>query len=401
MGGDWLDLVIAILVLVFAVRGFRNGLLVTAASVAGLVGGALLGSHLAPLIARKLSSRPDAGIVGMVVVVLTAVILQEVAVHVAARFRSSLGTGAVARMVGGIDAVAGAAAGAAALLFVVWVLALAVAELPPTPLTSEVRASSILHHVDALVPPAVTTQFSGLLRAAENRAFPPIFNHFGVQVVPPAPAPVAGAVPGAVISADAPSIVKIVASEPECSQVTEGSGFVIAADHILTNAHVVAGARSVRIVQNGAGRAIDALATVVLYDPHVDIAVLYVPGLGLPPLPFAPAAPAGANAAVVGYPENGPFTVDPARIRSEETVTGPDIYQNAEVTRQIYALRALVRPGNSGGPLLNPSGAVDGVTFAKAVNSNDTGFALTASQVEPDAHAGAAATAAVSTQGCI
>ncbi|MHB1710274.1 MAG: MarP family serine protease [Acidimicrobiales bacterium] len=401
MSGDWLDLVILGLALLFAVRGYHNGLFVTAASMAGLVGGALLGSRLAPLLARKFTAGLDAGIVGVAVVVVVALVLQEAAVRLAVRLRHHLGRGAFARTVGHLDSVAGAAGAAGALLFVVWVLALAVSELPATPLTAEVQGSVILRRVDSLIPATVTTQFSGLLRLAESRAFPPIFNHFGLETVLPTPPPVPGAVPVAVISADAPSIVKILASDPGCSQVSEGSGFVVSPDHILTNAHVVAGAQSVRIVQNGTGRGIGALATVVLYDPHVDVAILYVPGLGLPPLHFAPGqAPAGAEAAVVGYPENGPFTVDPARIRSEQTATGPDIYQDAQVTRQIYALRAVVRPGNSGGPLLSPSGAVDGVTFAKAVSSNDTGFALSASQVEPDVRAGATSTTPVSTQGC-
>lgn len=402
MSGDWLDLVIVVLALLFAVRGYHHGLLVTVASVAGLVGGALLGAKLAPLVASRFSSEVTAGIVGVVVVVVVAVVLQELARAVAVRVRSHLGRGIVARAIGRLDALGGALASVAAMLFVVWVLALAVSELPATTLSSQVQDSVILHHVDEVMPPAVTTQFSGLLRLAESRTFPPIFSAFGVETVLPTPAPTPGAVPLSVVDAAAPSIVKIVAVEPECSQESEGTGFVIAPDHILTNAHVVAGARSVHIVQNGAGTAVEAPATVVLYDPHVDVAILYVPGLHLPALQFAPQpAPPGANAAVVGYPENGPFTVDPARIREEERVTGPDIYQDAQVTREIYAIRALVRPGNSGGPLLDPSGTVYGVTFAKEVGSVDTGFSLAASQVEPDAYAGAAATTAVSTQGCL
>jgi S1-C subfamily serine protease len=402
LSGDWLDLVILGLALLFAVRGYHNGLFVTVASMVGLVGGALLGAQLAPLLARKVTPGLDAGIVGVVVVVVVAIVLQEVAVRLAVRMRRHRGRGAGAGAVGHLDSVGGALGATAAFLFVLWALALTLSELPSTPLTAEIQGSVILHHVDDLIPATVTTQFSGLLRLAESRDFPPIFNHFGLETVLPTPPPAPSAVPVAVIDADAPSIVKILATDPECSQDSEGSGFVIAPDHILTNAHVVAGARSVTIVQNGAGRGIGASATVVLFDPHVDVAILYVPGLGLPPLHFAPGpAAAGANAAVVGFPENGPFTVDPARIRSEETVTGPDIYQDAQVTRQIYALRALVRPGNSGGPLLDPSGTVDGVTFAKAVNSNDTGFSLSAAEVAPDASAGATGTTPVSTQGCI
>jgi S1-C subfamily serine protease len=401
MRGDWLDLVIAALGVLAAARGYRRGLLASAAGVAGLVGGAIAGSKLAPLAGRHFSSPFTSAAVGIAITVLAAVVVSELAVAVAGRLLAMIGQGRAARTVRRVDSLAGAAGSTAAVLFVAWVLALALSELPSAPLGGEIQGSLVLHGVDSVVPPRFASQFSGLLRVAESKAFPPIFNHFGFEAVPPAAPPAPNAVPSAVVAADAASVVKIHAYEPECSTESEGSGFVIAPDHILTNAHVVAGARSVSIVQNGSGRLIESRATVVLYDPHVDIAILYVPGLGLPALSFSPsAAQPGDSAGVLGYPENGPFTVDPARVRSEQTVTGPDIYQNGQVTRQIYAIRAAVEPGNSGGPLIAPEGSVYGVVFAKATTESDTGFALTAAQVEPDAGAGAGATSPVSTQGC-
>jgi S1-C subfamily serine protease len=138
----------------------------------------------------------------------------------------------------------------------------------------------------------------------------------------------------------------------------------------------------------------------VLYDPERDVAVLSVPGLGGTPLQFADPISRGQSAIVVGYPEDGPFLAVAARVRSVQNARGPDIYQNRQVTRQIYSLFAVVRPGNSGGPLLTPSGRVAGVVFAAAVDNARTGYALTAHEVAPDAAAGASATQAVSTQGC-
>ena len=151
-------------------------------------------------------------------------------------------------------------------------------------------------------------------------------------------------------------------------------------------------------VNIGKGRTLDA--SVVLFDSNRDVAVLAVPGLGRAPLKFGPEARAGADAIVLGYPQDGPFTPVPARVAAIQKARGPDIYQSRTVTREIYALRATVRPGNSGGPLLAPDGAVYGVVFAAAADDPRTGYALTAAEVASDASRGATATERVSTHGC-
>ena len=138
----------------------------------------------------------------------------------------------------------------------------------------------------------------------------------------------------------------------------------------------------------------------VLYDPNRDIAVLLVPGLNRKPLAIAGPADSGTSAVVAGYPENGPFTADPARIAARTKVTGPNIYQDRTVTRQVYTVRGRVRPGNSGGPLLSSTGQVYGVVFAASVDQSEVGYVLTAAEVAPDLQAGRTATGAVGTQGC-
>ena len=202
------------------------------------------------------------------------------------------------------------------------------------------------------------------------------------------------------IRADAPSIVKIIATEPECGQQAEGSGFVYAPGHVLTNAHVVAGARSVSIVSDGTGASLGLGARVVLFDPNTDVAVLDVPGLARTSLAFHSPVAAGDPAEVVGYPQNGPFTPTGARVAARDLITGPNIYSDATVTRRVYVLRATVRAGNSGGPLLAPNGKVDGVVFAASTTDPATGYALTAGQVIADARAGASAIRRVATQSC-
>ena len=138
----------------------------------------------------------------------------------------------------------------------------------------------------------------------------------------------------------------------------------------------------------------------VLFDPQRDLAVLYVPGLNARTLSFAGPANLGDQAIVAGYPRDRPFTAVPARVGDDQLAQAPDIYQSKEVTRQIYSIRADVEPGNSGGPLLAPDGRVDGVVFAAAVGVKNTGYALTASEVQGDARAAAGAVRQVSTRGC-
>jgi S1-C subfamily serine protease len=161
---------------------------------------------------------------------------------------------------------------------------------------------------------------------------------------------------------------------------------------------VVAGTRQVGVQVSAS----DVLpATVVLYDSRRDVAVLDVPQLNAPALRFAPAAAKrGDSAVVLGYPEDKGFTVRAARIRSEQMVSGNDIYGHHSVSRDVYSVRAIVRSGNSGGPLLSYSGTVYGMVFATALDSADTGYALSVSEIRADAVAGKTLTDPVGTGAC-
>jgi S1-C subfamily serine protease len=192
-------------------------------------------------------------------------------------------------------------------------------------------------------------------------------------------------------------VVKIRAIAPSCQKVLEGSGFVLSPDRVMTNAHVVAGANSVTV--EASGNPYDA--TVVSYDPTVDIAILSVPNLPSGPLPFANTpVTSGTQAVVMGYPGGGGFMATPARIRELIELSGPDIYRSATVNREVYTVRASVEQGNSGGPLIDLNGQVLGVVFGAAVDDNDTGFVLTAKEVAAQlAHIGD--TAPVATGECV
>jgi S1-C subfamily serine protease len=394
--GDLLDLALVVLAIAVGVRGFRQGLLVGAASLIGFIGGALIGTSIAGPVAGLVTSGPARSLAGLLTVLVVATVLQELLAYAAAIGRRALRLSPLRAL----DSVFGTVLSVAAVVFVAWLLGLAAINSPFTGLARQVRHSRILTAVDGLVPNRVYLAFSSFLRAVETRDLPPVFAGLNPPLAPPVAAPASGAVPARVIRADAPSIVKIVAAEPQCGQQSEGSGFVYAPGHVLTNAHVVAGARSVRIVSDGSGASVGLSARVVLFDPDTDVAVLDVPGLARASLAFHAPVAAGAPAEVIGYPQDGPFTPVAARVATRQLITGPNIYSDATVTRQIYVLRATVQPGNSGGPLLAPDGKVDGVVFAASTTDPATGYALTAHQVIADARAGASATRSVGTQNC-
>jgi S1-C subfamily serine protease len=195
------------------------------------------------------------------------------------------------------------------------------------------------------------------------------------------------------------SVVKIEGVATSCSRKIEGSGFVVAPHLVVTNAHVVAGVTEGPEVFTRSGAQFPA--RVVLFDPRRDVAVLDVPGLPARPLRLAlAAAPFGGDAIVAGYPLAAPFTAVAARVGRDELAVGPDIYQTVQITRQIYPVRAVVRPGNSGGPLLSPGGRVYGMVFAAATSLPDTGYALTAAEIAPDVRRGEQHGATVSTGAC-
>ena len=234
---------------------------------------------------------------------------------------------------------------------------------------------------------------------ANNSTYAQVFSGIGAERILAIPAPDPGVLNSAGFRAAASQVVRVQGVAPSCQRSIEGSGFVISRNHIMTNAHVVAGVTERQTITTASGQTLSA--TVVYYDPQVDVAVLYVPGLSLSPLQFTGQANPGENAVVAGYPLDAQsMHAAPARIGGIQNAQGPNIYQTATVTRQIYEIRAVVESGNSGGPLLSPDGRVYGVVFAAAVGASNTGFALTAAQVSADAQAGAHSTTPVSTMGC-
>jgi S1-C subfamily serine protease len=391
-----LDLIILVAAVVYAIGGFRNGAVVGLLSMVGFFGGAVIGAQLAgPIgsrVARGEARVPVAIVCVLVVSLLGQLLAVWVAGHLRGRFISNRG-----RRV--LDSGVGSALGIVSVLLVAWMVAVPLRSSPYPTLSSEARDSRIVSAVNQIIPNEVNSLYSSLRTLLSEHGFPPIFG--GLQTAPivdvPPPDPNLPPAVAATVQAASRSIFKVYGEAPSCSRGIEGSGFAYAPHRVVTNAHVVAGTTQVAIQVGGASLP----ATVVLFDPERDVAVLDVPRLSAPTLRFtAKPAVSGDPAVVLGYPEDGPFTAAAARVRSQTTIQGSDIYGNGSVRRDIYAIRGVVRSGNSGGPLIADDGTVLGIVFATALDGSDTGYVLTDQEVAADVTAGATATAPVSTQGC-
>ncbi|MFC4564011.1 MarP family serine protease [Nocardiopsis mangrovi] len=390
-----LDVILIVLVMVFAMSGYRQGFIVGVMSFAGFIGGGVLAALGAPAVIQALVADPGRqALLAIAIVFLSAALGQFVTSYLGALVRNRV-TWDSARVV---DALGGAVVSGLSVLLVGWLVGSAVANSAIPVVNTQVADSRVLRAVDDVMPDAAHTWFSTFRRIVDQSSFPQVFSGLGsgelAEVEPPDP----DVLNTAGLREASQSVVKVLGTAPSCQRRVEGTGFVYSEGRVMTNAHVVAGVTEDLRVVTRSGQQVSA--TVVLYDPQQDIAVLDVTGLELPPLEFEPDAQKGDDAVVAGFPRNNGFTAVPARIRAEQTAQGPDFYHSQQVSREIYQVRAVVRPGNSGGPLISPDGTVYGVVFAAATNEEETGYILTADEVAENAATGITATAPVSTQAC-
>ena len=392
-----LDLILIVIVAAFAVSGYRQGFIVGVLSFFGFVGGALLGAEFGPAISRALvGGQTQQDVVAVILLVSFAVIGQFIASSIGAAMRSTV----TWRSATVLDSVGGSVVSVISVLLIAWVVGSMLNASPFPVVDQQVNNSVALQTLDKFMPSPAKTMFSDFRRLlASNSTYAQVFSGIGAERIFAIPAPDPNVLNSPGFRAAQSGVVRVQGVAPSCQRAIEGSGFVISPEHVLTNAHVVAGVTQQQTITTAGGETLRAV--VVFYDPQADVAVLYVRGLDLTPLRFAGPASPGDDAVVSGFPlDSRTLRAAPARIGGVQNAQGPNIYQTSTVTRQIYEIRAMVESGNSGGPLLSPEGTVDGVVFAAAVGVSDTGFALTATQVIPDARAGAQSTAAVSTMGC-
>jgi S1-C subfamily serine protease len=388
---DWL---LVLLVLAYALSGYWQGFITGAFATVGLLTGGLFGIWLAPAVLKSASPSLWVSLGALFIVILCASLGQALMQYVGARVRDKI-TWRPARVV---DALGGAVLSAFAVLLVAWALGVAISGTRIGPITSLVRSSVVLSKVDSALPDAAPEALQAFNNVVGTGFFPRYLEPFAPErIVNVGPGPKWLVRDPDVLGAHA-SVVKIHGNN-SCGRGVEGTGFVYAPGKVMTNAHVVAGVHDPEVQIDGETE----LARVVHYDPRTDVAILDVDTHDVAALRFAAgdrAASEGDPVAVVGYPQDGPFDIESARVRSAPTLRSPDIYGNGTVLRKVYSLRGLVRPGNSGGPIITPTGAVAGVVFAASVTDNDTGYALTADEVADAAREGRTQDAEVDTGAC-
>lgn len=395
----WLDLALVLLLIAYAVTGYRQGFVVSVLSLAGFLGGGALAMVLMPRVLSHFPSLQDTTVRRSVIVIfavfIAASIGQGIAVALGQRLRRIVRLKS-ARVV---DALLGAVVVLTATAILAWFVAGAVRSGAPPVLAKAIGESRVLRAIDAVVPPETTRLFASFREALDREGFPRVFEGIGSEPIKPVQVPDAGAPTSAAVQAAAGSVVKISGVADACQQGQEGSGWVVAPGKVVTNAHVVAGLQDVTLRPRGTGRSYTG--RVVVFDPDRDLAVIDVPDLTAKPLPLGGAVGSGASAVVAGFPLDGPYDVEAARVRNVLRANGADIYGRPGINRQIYSLYATVRPGNSGGPLLDTAGEVVGIVFAKSLDDPNTGYALTLAEARPVLNQAAAASTAVDTGSCV
>jgi S1-C subfamily serine protease len=384
-----LDVVLIALLALAALNGFRRGAALQLSTYVGLLIGLVVGAILAPPLARLAESPTMQAAIAVAVLVGMAALGDGIGWAVGNRARTVARGG----MLRGLDAVGGSLVAVIALLLAVWFIALSLVNGPIPAVSREIRASRIVDALDEALPapPAVLAEVSQLL----NRfGFPDVFAGLPPPPAEPVPVPASDAVTRAARTGQ-PGTVEIVGQG--CGVVIEGSGFVAAEHYVVTNAHVVAGVEAPRVQKARTSQP----ATPVLFDPKMDIAVLYVKDTPGPVLAMERKDVArGSGGAVLGYPGGGPFHVEPAAVLQQLRAVGRDIYGRATVSRDVLELQAEVRPGNSGGPFVLPDGTVAGVVFAGSTTDQRIGYALTSGEVLPLVRRAEGRTGAVSTGAC-
>jgi S1-C subfamily serine protease len=385
---NWVDWLIVAIAALFAMWGYLQGFIVGALSLGGFALGAVIGARVAPLVLSGGSHSIYAPLLGLVGALLVGGFLASILEGLGMRVRFALRIPGLKT----VDGVLGAALTACIGLGIVWIVgAVSLAAVTSPTLKRALQHSVILRDLDNALPPS-----GGILHALAHYDPLPALNGPSAEV----PKPTKGIVSAPHVRAAFASVVRVIGTA--CGLGIEGSGWVAAPGLVVTNAHVVAGESDTSVQVGGHDPAL--AARVVLFDPTNDVAVLRVPGLSEPALPVAGTAGSGTSAAILGYPQDGPFQAEPGRIGITKPVITDNAYGNGPVLRRITALRGLVRPGNSGGPLVDSAGRVVAMAFAQITNpargTGPGGFAVPTDVIRSELAKAKSARGSASTEGC-
>lgn len=367
------DIALIALLAVALIVGLSRGFLATIGFFAGLALGAVAAYWATPFVGQWVTAPAWRG----PAMILTGILLLLVGSGLGSAVGGFFRRGAdriklrvPERLLGGVVNVA-----AAALTISFVAGSLTPVGLPVV--SAALGSSTVIRTIDDLTPAPVR----GALADLRGTVFAEGIPRFGELIqIGPVPSTPQIALDDPALTQAAQSVARISGTAYACGITSSGSGFVVADDRVVTNAHVVAGVDTPLVELPGRpareGR-------VTYFDPVDDIAVVTVDGLDATALPIVPTLTVGSSAVVQGYPGGGPFTSGSAQILSEGTVPVPDIYDDSSTPRDIYAIAGVVRPGNSGGPLLTTAGEVAGIVFARSDTDDDVGYAMTPAELEP------------------
>ncbi len=387
---DLVDIAILVLALLGLVGGYRRGLIPSVAQYGGLIAGVLVTGALSPRVLNALglydpNSRP---LSAALLLLLGGCLGATIGFWVGEPLRHWVTKNDRPNP---LDRFSGGAISLLAVVMLVWFLGLSFTESTDSDLSAVAQRSGILRAIDRVAP-----QPPGFLGGLEHTVaavpFPSTFFP-GQAAGLPGPVSVPQSAPTSAVQAAAREVFRVEGSG--CGGLVTGSAYPVAPDYVVTNAHVVAGTSDTRVMQDQRG--VNLEATVVYFDEKVDVAVLHVPGLDAP-VAQQTSAQRGTLAFVVGYPGGGPEAVTPAAVDGETMARFNDIYNNQEVTRQIWVFSGTVRPGNSGGPLLDSNASVIGMVFAASSQTGSTqAYALSDQQIQGDVSQGVASQVPINT----
>lgn len=387
-----LDILLGLTLIGYLIYGFRHGFLHSVGSILGIIAGGAAAIMLIPLLGQWIPEPAWRIVATLAVVFLLLFGGQAVGASVASLLRRRMKNGglrAIDRLFGGVVSVVATA-------LVLSTVSVSIAALGVPFLSTSIASSTVLRTIDSLTPAEAKSALAKLRSTVTEESLPQIVEALGGPAVAPELPEAVASTPELEVAAR--SVVRITGNAFACGQSQSGSGFVVAEDRVVTNAHVVAGVTAPVVEVPGKGA---QAATVVYFDPADDLAVLEVTDLAAAPLTLTDTLPVGASAVTDGYPFGGPFVSLPAQVISVGTLQVNNIYGTEAAGRSVYTLAADVQQGDSGGPLLSQSGQVAGVVFAKSATTDNIGYAVTMEELLPVAQSAPTLTATVSSGDCI
>jgi S1-C subfamily serine protease len=385
------DIIVLLLCFAAAWRGYRRGMMGQLFEFGGGFLGLVAGLALGPRIADAFVDEP--GVQSAITSLIAVFVFLSVGQTIGFLLGHKFGNFAKRVRLGKLDQVLGAGFGAVITLVSFWLIGSLLTQGPSREVARALRKSTLLRAMNQSLPDPPNV-LAYLRQYLDTSGFPQVFVNLPPEAGRPVDLPPRG-IERQMSGRAGPSTVRIEA--PACGGTQLGSGWIASPDTVVTNAHVVAGATDVSVIELSQTLS----ATVVLFDPDKDLAVLHVEGLTQEPLDLVTEEQErGQPGVTMGYPGGGALTVHRAAVQAVYDARGRDIYGQDEVTREVYEVRSPVRKGDSGGPFVLRSGDVAGVVFAASTTDPQLGYALTGAEVVEDVEEGIGRTEPVSTEGC-